>query len=280
MALLHVLSRTPRGCVDWNLPFYLWWLSLCPSHPSWVRGLKLLMQLFWAKVQVAPLVGAWIETTRLNSFCSCQMSHPSWVRGLKHAIEWKRQSAKMSHPSWVRGLKLVTVENVGRFLASHPSWVRGLKPYPSRVWSTVWVSHPSWVRGLKPSSLSRQRAWIVAPLVGAWIETSKLPRCCWPRWVAPLVGAWIETVLATYNEKLCPVAPLVGAWIETHIHLSSLYDNMILPLLYICFLKGTIMLFAGHICTISRHFYSISFYKNGLRKYPSPCCRFQISADV
>ena len=76
------------------------------------------------------------------------------------------------------------------------------------------------------------------------------------------------------------VAPLVGAWIETHIHLSSLYDNMILPLLYICFLKGTIMLFAGHICTISRHFYSISFYKNGLRKYPSPCCHFQISADV
>ncbi len=76
------------------------------------------------------------------------------------------------------------------------------------------------------------------------------------------------------------VAPLVGAWIETHIHLSSLYDNMILPLLYICFLKGTIVLFAGHICTISRHLYSISFYKNGLRKYPSPCCHFQISADV
>ena len=76
------------------------------------------------------------------------------------------------------------------------------------------------------------------------------------------------------------VAPLVGAWIETHIHLSSLYDNMILPLPYICFLKGTIVLFAGHICAISRHFYSISFYKNGLRKYTSPCCHFQISADV
>ena len=35
-------------------------------------------------------------------------------------------------------------------------------------------------------------------------------------------------------------------------------------------LKGTIVLFAGHICVIRRHFYGISIYKNGLRKNPSP----------
>ena len=120
----------------------------------------------------------------------------------------------------------------------------------------------------------------VAPLVGAWIETALtarhliLFRCRTPR---GCVDWNMENSKCTNFKK---VAPLMGAWIETHIHLSSLYDNMILPLLYICFLKGTIVLFAGQICAISRHFYSISFYKNGLLKYPSPCCHFQISADV
>ena len=124
----------------------------------------------------------------------------------------------------------------------------------------------------------------VAPLVGAWIETKtpllralttecRTPRGCvdWnlqglntcvcfglshPSWVRGLKQPWRGGFAWIFH-----VAPLVGAWIETHIHLSSLYDNMILPLLYICFLKGTIVLFAGHICAISRHFYSISFLK-------------------
>ena len=33
------------------------------SHPTWVRGLKLLLVLMQAKELVAPYVGAWIETT-------------------------------------------------------------------------------------------------------------------------------------------------------------------------------------------------------------------------
>ena len=32
------------------------------SHPSWVRGLKLLNEPLLGLTQVAPLVGAWIET--------------------------------------------------------------------------------------------------------------------------------------------------------------------------------------------------------------------------
>ena len=142
-------------------------------------------------------------------------------------------------------------------------------------------SHPSWVRGLKPDALAVPRRWHCRTPRGCvdWNFSvfvyfsenhSRTPRGC------------VDWNLSRGPKYSCEdqVAPLVGAWIETHIHLSSLYDNMILPLLYICFLKGTIMLFAGHICTISRNFYSISFYKNGLRKYPSPCCHFQISADV
>ena len=35
------------------------------------------------------------------------------------------------------------------------------------------------------------------------------------RLVAPLVGAWIETFKSFINYQRLTVAPLVGAWIET-----------------------------------------------------------------
>ena len=85
---------------------------------------------------------------------------------------------------------------------------------------------------------------LVAPLVGAWIETSvmgltKLKNKSHPSWVrglklfgmprefnniavAPLVGAWIETCMKSLFCCVDKVAPLVGAWIETQ-KLLSLY---------------------------------------------------------
>ena len=54
------------------------------SHPSWVRGLKLLR-----------------EKTPKRKL----LSHPSWVRGLKHIVAVMSAILNMSHPSWVRGLK-------------------------------------------------------------------------------------------------------------------------------------------------------------------------------
>ena len=78
---------------------------------------------------------------------------------------------------------------------------------------------------------------VVAPYVGAWIETSlsdsgsltveSLPT--WDRglkhkyegkWcrcdsVAPYVGAWIETINISLENRDIEVAPYVGAWIET-----------------------------------------------------------------
>ena len=35
--------------------------------------------------RVAPLVGAWIETDSTRTECSTKKSHPSWVRGLKQS---------------------------------------------------------------------------------------------------------------------------------------------------------------------------------------------------
>ena len=57
--------------------------DLSKSHPSWVRGLKLITILSDNKLHVAPLVGAWIETIHTTMIEIMIWSHPSWVRGLK-----------------------------------------------------------------------------------------------------------------------------------------------------------------------------------------------------
>ena len=54
------------------------------SHPSWVRGLKRDLAAKDKEArEVAPLVGAWIETTFIQGYQAHTESHPSWVRGLK-----------------------------------------------------------------------------------------------------------------------------------------------------------------------------------------------------
>ena len=46
------------------------------------------------------------------------------------------------------------------------------------------------------------KTFIVAPRVGAWIETRELQDCSTSIMVAPRVGAWIETMLTvTYPRE-------------------------------------------------------------------------------
>ena len=55
------------------------------SHPMWVRGLKLALNKRNNKpLDVAPYVGAWIETPESIFIKPFISSHPMWVRGLKH----------------------------------------------------------------------------------------------------------------------------------------------------------------------------------------------------
>ena len=79
------------------------------------------------------------------------------------------------------------------------------------------ASHPAWVRGLKPATLSiTETAPLVAPRVGAWIETEfqmirfPLRSMSHPAWVR---GLKLLSKYMIYLHKL--VAPRVGAWIET-----------------------------------------------------------------
>ena len=57
---------------------------------------------------------------------------------------------------------------------------------------------------------------IVAPRVGAWIETWDQFYNVFDFTVAPRVGAWIETSQMQRYLAAGIVAPRVGAWIETN----------------------------------------------------------------
>ena len=58
---------------------------------------------------------------------------------------------------------------------------------------------------------------MVAPRVGAWIETAECVQIINRNYVAPRVGAWIETVSGQSWDEIKTVAPRVGAWIETYV---------------------------------------------------------------
>ena len=72
----------------------------------WVRGLKRVGYPVadWSR-EVAPYVGAWIETYVEPRATAWNSSHPMWVRGLKPTLPLEVASVAPSHPMWVRGLK-------------------------------------------------------------------------------------------------------------------------------------------------------------------------------
>ena len=83
-----------------------------------------------------------------------------------------------------------------------------------------------WVRGLKLATRATEiESKIVAPYVGAWIETPGFAISYQTGKVAPYVGAWIETGGCTGQLSLCYVAPYVGAWIETVCNVSYHLPN-------------------------------------------------------
>ena len=77
----------------------------------------------------------------------------------------------MSHPTWVRGLKPTAEFDALGYEVSHPTWVRGLKHQTTRQDKPAARSHPTWVRGLKQMHALPTNQHLVAPYVGAWIET-------------------------------------------------------------------------------------------------------------
>ena len=133
--------------------------EVAPRVGAWIET-ELQGEKVWGKKGVAPRVGAWIETSIVMAVGYSTIVAPrvgAW-------IETKYTSSVIigsgtSHPVWVRGLK--PTKNMGqhRLLWSHPVWVRGLKLVAQGYDCRQAGSHPVWVRGLKllaPDSLGNQ----------------------------------------------------------------------------------------------------------------------------
>ena len=124
---------------------------------------------------------------------------------------------------------------------SHPMWVRGLKHNNKRYYRPLLKSHPMWVRGLKLPYLPLFSCNLVAPYVGAWIETYDTVddvdnSTSHPMWVRGLKRFELSYSYKIYKShpmwvrglklsrgcrrsRLGIVAPYVGAWIETSLRL-------------------------------------------------------------
>ena len=98
------------------------------SHPTWVRGLKHGNYKTYLELQVAPYVGAWIETSVKTSTTGCCTVAPYVGAWIETRDTHGRVPAGWSHPTWVRGLKPYLAHRLRYRARSHPTWVRGLKP--------------------------------------------------------------------------------------------------------------------------------------------------------
>ena len=142
------------------------------SRPTWARGLKL----------IGETGTVWHSKSR-----------PTWARGLKLKLKLEMKYYLQSRPTWARGLKhsapcfpryLPVAPHVGAWIetgrgsrrkrrkASRPTWARGLKLCGCRLSAAAARSRPTWARGLKLKGTLKDRGRVlVAPHVGAWIET-------------------------------------------------------------------------------------------------------------
>ena len=104
--ILNIISRTLRGCVDWNLPKLPYHRYEQWSHPTWVRGLKLIETDSDDIPTGRTLRGCVDWNPKFEQTKPKLKSHPTWVRGLKHVINTVLSNLLKSHPTWAHWLNL------------------------------------------------------------------------------------------------------------------------------------------------------------------------------
>ena len=120
----------------------------------WARGLKLANEININLIgEVAPHVGAWIETAKLaETERPKSLSRPMWARGLKRVPRAPLRYKPVSRPMWARGLKRRCRQAVLNCRESRPMWARGLKLLFLLSLPSLSPSRPMWARGLKQYS--------------------------------------------------------------------------------------------------------------------------------
>ena len=118
----------------------------------WVRGLKQFKLLIINDInQVAPRVGAWIETILflLIIIFSFHVAPRvgAWIETCHHHKAYRHSSVAPRVGAWIETLYRIALFGLN---GSHPVWVRGLKRAAGLNPNLVYgKSHPVWVRGLK-----------------------------------------------------------------------------------------------------------------------------------
>ena len=172
--LPSLLSRILHGCVDWNFNFFIFFLdcfvasymgawietsklgisrtATVKSHPTWVRGLKLIKQI-------------WMRTLML--------SHPTWVRGLKHRLwfrSYQRQCVASYMGAWIETL-LQKVRYPSWHVASYMgAWIETCFFESNAKSCSGRILHGcvDWNSAISDNYRYRKQ---VASYMGAWIET-------------------------------------------------------------------------------------------------------------
>ena len=114
---------------------------------AWIETKKLRKSL--VDKNVAPHVGAWIETQVDLQTQNEETSLPTWERGLKHTLCSVLDLLARSLPTWERGLKHFqhVIVDVIACVAPHVgAWIETVPPIRLRRPA---VSLPTWERGLK-----------------------------------------------------------------------------------------------------------------------------------
>ena len=151
---MRVPCRSSRGSVDWNFNGSCKYSNdNCRSSRGSVDW-NLTTPIAMPTMPVAPLVGAWIEITTLQTSCIKALSLLSWERGLKYIDIFQHYQDEVAPlvGAWIEILELFATA-CGFLVAPLVG-----------AWIEIQLIH-FWVT---------ER--IVAPLVGAWIEINKAGR--------------------------------------------------------------------------------------------------------
>ena len=171
--------------------------------PAWERGSKRPRLRPPAPThEVAPRVGAWIETRRSRSLAAIPSVAPrvgAWIETPIRA--GGRRFPRCRSP---RG-------NVDRNVVP-PAMANVLTQVAPRV--GAWIETGSWLRGRQGGGCRSPRGSVDRNYIQGAVDSAHLL-------VAPRVGAWIETQPTRDRRSLNRVAPRVGAWIETRQRIAA-----------------------------------------------------------
>ena len=210
--------RPSRGGVDRNADQPENVQDALTSPLAWGRGSKLQGHVAGhQRRMVAPRVGAWIETTEFRHRQRRRRSPLAWGRGSKHMPDTELPIGANVAPRVGAWIETDTCQSGGAFPLGRPSRGGVDRNHTPTPCSMCWRSRPS--RGSVDRNIEIQSdcsGRLVAPRVGAWIETTWSFRYLREERSRPSRGGVDRNhVSEDWRVMDVKVAPRVGAWIET-----------------------------------------------------------------